>query len=112
MRPSPSSANTTRAGSGPRPNVLPSPRRGAGRPAIFKRTFTMSTKRSHHKQSPVSEAAARLSDTDVRTGMDAVALRQAVADHLRYSIGHPAVVTGPRHYYHALALAVRDRLQD
>ena len=56
--------------------------------------------------------AAPLSPGGVRTGLRTDDLKQAVIDHLRYSIGHPAVVTGPRHYYHALALAVRDRMQD
>ncbi|MGY4646430.1 glucan phosphorylase [Mycobacterium sp. URHB0021] len=48
---------------------------------------------------------------DVRTGMHVDALRQAVTDHLRYSIGRPAAVLTPEHYYRALALAVRDRMQ-
>ena len=48
---------------------------------------------------------------DVRTGLHADALRQAVTDHLRYSIGRPAAVLTPKHYYRALALAVRDRMQ-
>jgi len=48
---------------------------------------------------------------DVRTGLQADALRQAILDHLCYSIGRPASVLTPTHYYRALALAVRDRLQ-
>jgi glycogen phosphorylase len=48
---------------------------------------------------------------DVRTGLQADALRQAILDHLRYSIGRPASVLTPAHYYRALALAVRDRVQ-
>jgi starch phosphorylase len=48
---------------------------------------------------------------DVRTALDADALRQAITDHLRYSIGRPAAVLTPEHYYRALALAVRDRMQ-
>jgi glycogen phosphorylase len=48
---------------------------------------------------------------DVRTGMHADLLRQAVLDHLRYSIGRPAAALKPEHYYRALALAVRDRMQ-
>src|ERR1700751_2739600 len=48
---------------------------------------------------------------DVRTGLQADALRQAILDHLRYSIGRPASVLTPSHYYRALALAVRDRVQ-
>src|SRR6516162_8407620 len=48
---------------------------------------------------------------DVRTGLQADALRQAILDHLRYSVGRPASVLTPAHYYRALALAVRDRVQ-
>jgi len=48
---------------------------------------------------------------DVRTGLQADALQQAILDHLRYSIGRSASVLTPAHYYQALALAVRDRMQ-
>ena len=48
---------------------------------------------------------------DVRTGLQADALQQAITDHLRYSIGRHASVLTPAHYYRALALAVRDRVQ-
>ncbi len=48
---------------------------------------------------------------DVRAGMSADALRQAVSDHLMYSIARPAAVLTAEHYYRALALAVRDRMQ-
>lgn len=47
-----------------------------------------------------------------RTGMGAAALQRAINDHLRYSIGRPAAARRPEHYYRALALAVRDRMQD
>src|ERR1700761_9500462 len=47
-----------------------------------------------------------------RTGMGAQALQCAITDHLRYSIGRPAAARRPEHYYRALALAVRDRMQD
>src|ERR1700749_3776608 len=47
-----------------------------------------------------------------RTGMGAHALQRASTDHLRYSIGRPAAALKPEHYYRALALAVRDRMQD
>lgn len=47
-----------------------------------------------------------------RTGMSAAALQRAITDHLRYSIGRPAAALRPEHYYRALALAVRDRMQD
>ncbi|OBK40907.1 glycogen phosphorylase [Mycobacterium sp. 1245111.1] len=44
--------------------------------------------------------------------MGAHALQRAITDHLRYSIGRPAAALKPEHYYRALALAVRDRMQD
>ena len=47
----------------------------------------------------------------VRTGMQSDDLRRDVTDHLRYSIGRLASVATPEHYYRALALAVRDRMQ-
>ena len=46
-----------------------------------------------------------------RTGMTAEALRAAVSDHLTYSIGRPAAARTTEHYYRALSLAVRDRMQ-
>jgi glycogen phosphorylase len=48
---------------------------------------------------------------DVRTGLQVDTLRQAISDHLQYSIGRPSAVLTPAHYYRALALAVRDRMQ-
>jgi starch phosphorylase len=54
-------------------------------------------------------SAARM--TDVRTGMQAEDLRQAVIDHLCYSLGRLPSIAGPRDYYRALAFAVRDRMQ-
>ncbi|GAB5901375.1 glycogen/starch/alpha-glucan phosphorylase [Mycolicibacterium mageritense] len=47
-----------------------------------------------------------------RTGLSADALRRGIVDHLRYSIGRPAAALRPEHYYRALALAVRDRMQN
>jgi starch phosphorylase len=47
-----------------------------------------------------------------RTGMGAPALQRAITDHIRYSIGRPAATLRPEHYYRALSLAVRDRMQD
>jgi len=47
-----------------------------------------------------------------RTGLSADALRRGIVDHLRYSIGRPAAALRSEHYYRALALAVRDRMQD
>ncbi|BBX18635.1 glycogen phosphorylase [Mycolicibacterium duvalii] len=46
-----------------------------------------------------------------RTGLGADALRAAVTDHLVYSIARPPAVLTPEHYYRALSLAVRDRMQ-
>src|SRR6516165_5621839 len=59
---------------------------------------------------PTTQPLAAATDP-VRTGLGADAVRQAVLDHLRYSIGRPAGVLTPEHYYRALALAVRDRMQ-
>ncbi len=58
-----------------------------------------------------SEASGEGSDDDVRTGMSSTALRQAIQDHLRYTLGRPSQLLQPQHYYHALSLAVRDRMQ-
>lgn len=46
-----------------------------------------------------------------RSGMTADALRAAVKDHLVYSIARPAAALTSEHYYRALSLAVRDRMQ-
>lgn len=46
-----------------------------------------------------------------RTGLSAESLRRAVSDHLLYSIARPASTLTADHYYRALALAVRDRMQ-
>lgn len=48
---------------------------------------------------------------DARTGMQAAALRQAVLDHLSYSLGRPRAAATLHDYYFALSLAVRDRMQ-
>jgi starch phosphorylase len=48
---------------------------------------------------------------DVRTGLDCESLKQAVHDHLRYSMARLPRLATPRDYYRALALAVRDRMQ-
>ncbi|QXP83802.1 glycogen/starch/alpha-glucan phosphorylase [Methylococcus sp. Mc7] len=58
-----------------------------------------------------SAATSTPPETDVRTGMQAADLRQAITDHLRYSIGRLAAVASPHDYYRALSLAVRDRMQ-
>lgn len=50
-------------------------------------------------------------DSNVRTGMQAAALKQAVTDHLRYSVGRLEAAATSHDYYRALALAVRDRMQ-
>ena len=48
---------------------------------------------------------------DVRTGMDSAAIKQAIVDHLHYSVGCLPAVATPNDYYRALALTVRDRMQ-
>jgi starch phosphorylase len=56
--------------------------------------------------------AAAVTARDVRTGTRPADLRQAVADHLRYSVGRLPAVASRDDYYRALALAVRDRMLD
>ncbi len=58
-----------------------------------------------------SRGTGRTVPSAARTGMSAGALRQAISDHLVYSIARPASVLTPEHYYRALSLAVRDRMQ-
>ncbi len=62
----------------------------------------------------VRPPATTLDDTPEsgRSGLSADALRRGIVDHLRYSIGRPAAVLTPEHFYRATALAVRDRMQD
>jgi glucan phosphorylase len=55
-------------------------------------------------------SGVHFADVD-RTGLHAQTLQRAIGDHLLYSIGRPAAVLGPEHYYRALSLAVRDRMQ-
>ena len=66
----------------------------------------------NHNNDLPGDLPADPSHDHVRTGLDAEDLREAIADHLRYSIGRPAAALQPEHYYRALALAVRDRMQD
>jgi starch phosphorylase len=47
----------------------------------------------------------------IRTSLSKTALKQAVLDHLIYSIGRVIEVAPEQSYYKALALSVRDRLQ-
>ena len=66
------------------------------------------------RTSPPKTATTRTdlrADLNVRAGMEAADLRQAVTDHLHYSIGILAAFAKPHDYYRALALAVRDRMQ-
>jgi starch phosphorylase len=63
-------------------------------------------------RSPPSPSAGTTQvETNVRTGMQATDLRQAVLDHLHYSVGRFAAFARPHDYYRALALAVRERMQ-
>lgn len=61
--------------------------------------------------SEVVHGSTAADDSDVRTGMTATSLREAIEDHLRYTLGRPAQFLQPQHFYHALSLAVRDRMQ-
>jgi starch phosphorylase len=61
---------------------------------------------------PIKKSVHALSSVKVvRTGMQAEALKQAVLDHLHFSVGCLPAVAQPHDYYRALALAVRDRMQ-
>ena len=60
---------------------------------------------------PIASTPADASDRS-RSGLSVDALRRGIIDHLRYSIGRPAAVLTPEHFYRATALAVRDRMQD
>lgn len=66
--------------------------------------------RSKRTKASSSKTAPMRAEADARTGMQTADLQQAVIDHLRYSLGR-LVAIGPRDYYRALALAVRDRMQ-
>lgn len=57
------------------------------------------------------KAALSVTASDVRLGMQAPALMQAVLDHLHYSVGRLPSVAATHDYYCALALAIRDRMQ-
>jgi starch phosphorylase len=48
---------------------------------------------------------------DDRTGLDAASLAEGVSNHLRYTLGRLEGLASSHDYYHALALTVRDRLQ-
>ena len=69
------------------------------------------TRTTHPTRTNTNPPDTAASVVDVRTGMQAADLKQAVADHLRYSLGRLTAVASPHHYYRALALAVRDRMQ-
>ncbi|WNG93500.1 glycogen/starch/alpha-glucan phosphorylase [Mycobacterium sp. ITM-2016-00318] len=60
---------------------------------------------------PSTSAPADAPDPN-RSGLSPEAIRRGIVDHLRYSIGRPATVLTPEHFYRATALAVRDRMQD
>ncbi|PTR10044.1 starch phosphorylase [Nitrosospira sp. Nsp5] len=57
------------------------------------------------------KVALSVTASDVRLGMQASALTQAVLDHLHYSVGRLPSVASPHDYYRALALAIRDRME-
>lgn len=59
----------------------------------------------------VVDATAGVPHESSRTALSAAALRRAISDHLLYSIARPSSALTAEHYYRALALAVRDRMQ-
>ena len=64
-----------------------------------------------HTSARNSAPGRHSADDDVRTGSSPATLGQAIEDHLRYSLGRPAALRTTQNYYHALSLAVRDRMQ-
>jgi glycogen phosphorylase len=60
---------------------------------------------------PPASAGKTQVEANVRTGMQAADLRQAVLDHLHYSVGRFVSFARPHDYYRSLALAVRERMQ-
>ncbi len=64
-----------------------------------------------HPKAETRAETISLTEEEVRTGMRTPAIKQAVIDHLRYSVGRLMSVATPHDYYRALALAVRDRMQ-
>ena len=66
------------------------------------------TKETQGKKTTVNHSKV---SEDVRTALDCESLKQAVHDHLRYSVARLPRLATPRDYYRALALAVRDRMQ-
>jgi starch phosphorylase len=61
---------------------------------------------------PDSAEADVIDHEHSRTALSSDALRRGIEDHLRYSLGRPDALLEQQHYYYALALAVRDRMQD
>ena len=53
-----------------------------------------------------------VASVDERTGLDARSLAHGMSSHLRYTIGRLPETASVGDWYHALALAVRDRLQE
>jgi starch phosphorylase len=64
-----------------------------------------------HTKKPRAGAGTKRVERNVRTGMRASDLRQAVLDHLHYSVGRFVAFAKPHDYYQALSLAVRERMQ-
>jgi starch phosphorylase len=65
-----------------------------------------------HAALPDSAEAVVIDHEHSRTALSSDALRRGIEDHLRYSLGRPDALLEQQHYYYALALAVRDRMQD
>jgi len=72
----------------------------------------MTTKTPAKPKRKTTKTVTTLSDAVVRTGMKAPELQQAIADHLRYSLGRLPAIATAHDYYQALALAIRDRMQE
>src|SRR5262245_20196464 len=79
--------------------------------AVRRRSVTMA-RNSSSTLVPSPSPVAALPREHVRNGRQPNALRQGVADRLHYSTGRLPAVASRHDYYRALALAIRDRMQD
>jgi glycogen phosphorylase len=66
---------------------------------------------SNKKTSGDVQDDAMSAQEDTRTSLNTAALKQAILDHLTYSLGRLPEAAPEHSYYKALALTVRDRLQ-
>jgi len=66
---------------------------------------------SHSIGAQTQQPATNEGSPDTRTDMQVGALKQAVLDHVSFTLGRMPELATPHDYYQALSLAVRDRMQ-